>query len=139
MTPRDTGVQGTPIPAVRVRAAEGDVDDASLERIRDKVLAALNRPGLPPLGGEVRIARATARHTEQPWSARGEIRVGADLVVVHAQETSAYRLAERLHDRLRGQVERVVHRGETARRTSAPPPWRGGPGDARAAEVSPGS
>ncbi|MBN0043716.1 hypothetical protein JS756_06265 [Streptomyces actuosus] len=139
MTPRDTGVQDTPTAAVRVRAAEGDVDETSLARIRAKVLAALDRPGLPPLGGEVRITRAAARHTEQPWSAGGEIRVGADLVVVHAQEATAYRLADRLHDRLRGQVERVVHRGETARRTSAPPPWRGGPGGAQSAEASPGS
>jgi len=30
--------------------------------------------------------------------------------------------------RLRAQVERAVHRADTARRSAGPPPWRGGGG-----------
>ncbi|CAL9649444.1 hypothetical protein [Streptomyces sp. enrichment culture] len=124
MTVRDTGVQQSP--AVRVRA-EGDVTEEELAYVRGKVEAALGRPGLPAVSGEVRVGRAAAHHVELPWSARAEIRVDGDLVVVHAREASAHELADRLQDRLRGQVERAVHRAEAGRRSSAPPPWRGGP------------
>ncbi|MFE1838104.1 hypothetical protein [Streptomyces sviceus] len=124
MTPRDTGTADT----VGVRA-EGDVDEQELAYIRAKVRAALTRPGLPPVVGEVRVSQAVAHHAGQPWAAGGEIRVGSDLVVVHAREASAHELADRLQDRLRGLVERVAHQGDTARRTAAPPPWRGGPED----------
>lgn len=125
MTIRDTDGRQAPV-AVRVRA-EGHVDEQDLSYVRTKVDAALGRAGLPVVSGEVRLAKATARHTEQPWSARAEIRVGDDVIVVHAQEATAHELADRLQDRLRGQVERVAHRGDTARRTAAAPPWRGGP------------
>ncbi|MGK3941523.1 hypothetical protein RKD19_000558 [Streptomyces canus] len=122
MTPRDTG--GADTVAVR---AEGGVDEQELAYIRAKVRAALDRPGLPPAVGEVRVSRAVAHHGGQPWTAGGEIKVGSDLMVVHAREATAYELADRLQDRLRGQVERAAHQGVAARRTAAPPPWRGGP------------
>ncbi|MBD0842033.1 MULTISPECIES: hypothetical protein [unclassified Streptomyces] len=118
MTARDTGI--------RVRAA-GDVDEEALAYVRAKVEAALDRPGIQVEGGEVRVTRAAALHVELPWSAAAEVRVGGELVVVHAREASAHELADRLQDRLRGQADRAVHRGDTARRAATPPPWRGGP------------
>ncbi|MFJ9012146.1 hypothetical protein [Streptomyces canus] len=126
MTPRDNGADDAVTVPVGVRA-EGEVDEGDLSYIRAKVRAALDRPGLPSVAGEVRISRATAHHAGRPWTAGGEIRVGGELVVVHAREASAQELAARLQDRLRGQVERVAHHGDTARRASGPPPWRGGP------------
>ncbi|MFD0318867.1 hypothetical protein [Streptomyces flavalbus] len=111
---------------VRVRT-RGAVPEEDLAYLRAKVGAALDRPGLPAVTGEVRIARATASHTEAPWSAGGEIRVGGELVVVHDEEPSARELADRLHDLLRARVDRLTHRGEAARRAATPPPWRGGP------------
>ncbi|WP_367325255.1 hypothetical protein [Streptomyces sp. HUAS ZL42] len=126
MTPRNTGAHDGTTALVRVRA-EGDVDEEELAYVRAKVNAALDRPGLPAVGGEVRISRAAAHRAERPWSAGGEIRVGSDLVLVHAREASAHELADRLQDRLRNQIERVLHRGEAARRSATPPPWRGGP------------
>ncbi|WP_433454590.1 hypothetical protein ACQPXS_40985 [Streptomyces sp. CA-142005] len=77
------------------------------------------------------VARAAAHHVERPWSAGAELRVGSARVVVHAEEASARELADRLQDRLRGQVETAVHRGDGARRTATPPPWRGGPTDGK--------
>ncbi|MFJ6898057.1 hypothetical protein [Streptomyces hokutonensis] len=130
MTLKDTGSQ-TPSPApVQVRT-EGDMDEEALAYLRAKLSAVLDRPGLAPVGGEVRIARAAAHHAEQPWSAKAEIRVGSDLLVVHAREASAHELADRLQDRLRSRLDRVVHREDTARRSATPPPWRGGPTDGR--------
>ncbi|MFF7648204.1 hypothetical protein [Streptomyces canus] len=128
MTPRDTGAVDPVAGPVGVRA-EGDVDEQEIAYIRAKVRAALDRPGLPPATGEVRISHATAHHAGQPWTAGGEIRVGRDVVVVHAREASAHELADRLQDRLRGQVERMTHRQDAARRAADPPPWRGGPAD----------
>ncbi|GAA2250209.1 hypothetical protein GCM10010145_17000 [Streptomyces ruber] len=112
--------------AVRVRA-EGDVDEESLAYLRTKPGAALGRPGLPPVSGEVRVTRTSAHHVEPPWSATAGIRVGGDHVAAHAREASARELAGRLQDRLRSRTERAAHRRDTARRTAAPPPWRGGP------------
>ncbi|MER6489989.1 hypothetical protein ACFYZI_32140 [Streptomyces griseorubiginosus] len=125
MTPRKTGAVDPVAGPVGVRA-EGDVHEQELAYIRAKVRAALDRPGLPTAIGEVRISRATAHHAGQPWTAGGEIRVGRDVVVVHAREASAHELAARLQDRLRGQVERLTHRADAARRGAEPPPWRGG-------------
>ncbi|MCX4999971.1 hypothetical protein OG547_31310 [Streptomyces longwoodensis] len=124
MTAKDIGSRETTA-TVRVRADDG-VDEESLAYLREKVAAALERAGLPPVSGEVRVQRAVAPHVELPWSGHGDIRVGGDLVVVHAREASARELADRLHDRLRRATERVTHRGATTRRTTAPPPWRGG-------------
>ncbi|MGW6470807.1 hypothetical protein [Streptomyces nigra] len=124
MTAKDIGARETA--AVLVRA-EGEVDDESLAYLREKVAAALDRPGLPAVNGEVRVRRASAHHVELPWSGRTDIRVGSNLVVVHAREASARELADRLHDRLRSATEHVTHRSDTTRRTAAPPPWRGGP------------
>ena len=129
MTVRGTDIQQIPT-AIRVRGT-GDVDEQALAYVRTKVDAVLGRSGLPPVSGEVRIAKAAAHHAVCPWTAGAEIRVGRDLVVVHAQEATAHELADRLQDRLRGQVEQVVHRGDTARRSATPPPWRGGPADGR--------
>ncbi|MFC8434959.1 hypothetical protein [Streptomyces sp. NPDC057253] len=126
MTPRDTGADDPVAGPVGMRA-EGDVDERELAYFRAKVRAVLDRPGLPPAIGEVRISRASAHHAGRPWTAGGEIRVGRDLVVVHAREASAHELADRLQDRLRGQLERMTHREDTARRAAGPPPWRGGP------------
>ncbi|MBC7274054.1 MAG: hypothetical protein H5T76_36025 [Streptomyces sp.] len=124
MTSRNGAAQGTA--GVRVRT-RGEVPEEDLAYLRDKVGAALDRPGLPAVTGEVRIARATASHTAAPWSAGGEIRIGGDLIVVHDEEPSARELADHLHDLLRTRVDRLTHRGEAARRTATPPPWRGGP------------
>jgi hypothetical protein len=123
MTTNDTGTGGG---AVRIRT-EGDVDEEALAYLREKVGAVLDRPGLPPVSGEVRVTRAAAHHVELPWSAGAEIQMGNELVVVHAREASARELADRLQDRLRSRTERAAHRRDTARRTSTPPPWRGGP------------
>ncbi|MCD7442297.1 hypothetical protein K4B79_29260 [Streptomyces lincolnensis] len=124
MTAKDNGRDATA--GVRVRA-EGDVDEESLAYLREKVGTALDRPGLPPADGEVRVVRATAHHVELPWSGAAEIHVGTDLVVVHAREASARELADRLQDRLRSRTERLAHRGDALRRAATPPPWRGGP------------
>ncbi|MEU2602677.1 hypothetical protein ABZ678_38205 [Streptomyces hirsutus] len=125
MTTKDFGARETTA-TVRVRT-DGEVDEESLAYLREKVAAALDRPGLPPVSGEVRVLRASAHHVALPWSARADILVGHDLVVVHAREASARELADRLHDRLRARTERVAHRGDTTRRTAAPPPWRSRP------------
>ncbi|MFD8152380.1 hypothetical protein ACFV28_16735 [Streptomyces sp. NPDC059720] len=124
MTAKDIGQEGGTA-SVRVRA-EGDVDEESLAYLREKVGAVLDRPGLPPVSGEVRVTRAAAHHIDLPWSAGAEIQVGGDLVVVHAREASARELADRLQDRLRSRTQRAAHRRDTARRTATPPPWRGG-------------
>lgn len=130
MTPRDIGTEAATAFTVRIRT-EGDVDEAALAYVRTKVAAALERPGLPAVDGEVRVAKAAAHHVEQPWSAGAEIRVGGELLVVHANEASAKELADRLQDRLRTRLDRLADRWETARRTATPPPWRGGPGQER--------
>ncbi|SFE27135.1 hypothetical protein [Streptomyces mirabilis] len=128
MTSRDTGGHAPATAAVQVRA-EGEVDEESVAYVRAKLTALFDRPDVGVIGGEVRITRAAAHHAEQPWSATAEIRVGSDLLVVHAREASAHELADRLQDRLRSRMERVAHRTDTARRSATPPPWRGGPSD----------
>ncbi|WP_328504818.1 hypothetical protein OG828_07465 [Streptomyces sp. NBC_00457] len=124
MAARETGTQ-VPSAEVRVRA-EGDVNEEAIAYVRAKVGAALVRPGLPAVSGEVRIARASTHHAEHPWSAEAEIVVGNILVVVHAREASAHELADRIHGRLRSQADRLLHRRDAARRLATPPPWRGG-------------
>jgi len=121
MTANSTGT----MVAVRVRA-EGDVDEEALAYVQSKVDTLLSRPGVPVAGGEVRIAKAAAHHTAQPWSAVAELVVRKTYVVVHAREATAHELADRLQDRLRGQMTRVLHRYDAARRSATPPPWRGG-------------
>ncbi|MBK3576468.1 hypothetical protein JHN63_22190 [Streptomyces sp. MBT65] len=128
MTPRDTGGHAPATTVVQVRT-EGEVDDESVAYLRAKLAVLFDRPEIVGSGGEVRIAKATAHHVEQPWSATAEIRVGSDLLVVQAREASAHELADRLQDRLRSRMERVVHHTDTGRRSATPPPWRGGPGD----------
>lgn len=92
MTAKYIGTRETTA-TVRVRA-DGRVDEESLAYLREKVGTALDRPGLPPVSGDVRIVRATAHHIALPWSAGAEIRVGGDLVVVHAREATARELAD---------------------------------------------
>ncbi|MFF5721326.1 hypothetical protein [Streptomyces buecherae] len=109
---------------VRVRA-EGGVSAEALAYVREKVTAVLDRSGLPPASGEVRIARAAAHHAERPWSAVADLKVGASAVVVHAEEPTSQELADRLRDRLRRRMTHVLaaHGGG---HTADPPPWRGG-------------
>ncbi|MGW7386322.1 hypothetical protein [Streptomyces sp. NPDC054794] len=128
MTAKDTGTQVTSTVDVEVRM-EGDVDEDAVAYLREKVDAVLGRPGVPAVSGAVRVARAVAHHAERPWSAGAELVVGNTLVVVHAQEATAHELADRLQDRLRGQMNRALHRKEEARRSATPPPWRGGRAD----------
>ena len=128
MTAKDTSTQATSTAAVEVRV-EGDVDAEAVAYLREKVDAVLGRPGIPAVSGAVRIARAVAHHAERPWSAGAELVVGNTLVVVHAQEATGHALADRLQDRLRSQMNRVLHRKEEARRSATPPPWRGGRAD----------
>ncbi|WP_445519790.1 hypothetical protein [Streptomyces sp. NEAU-174] len=128
MTAKDTSTQVTRSVAVEVRV-EGDVDEEAVAYLREKVDAVLGRPGVPAVSGAVRVARAVAHHAERPWSAGAELIVGNTLVVVHAQEATGHELADRLHDRLRSQMNRVLHRKEEARRSATPPPWRGGRAD----------
>jgi hypothetical protein len=125
MTARDIGIREA-ASTVRVRA-DGEVGEEELAYLREKVGTALDRPGLPPASGEVRIVRAAAHHVELPWSAGTGIRVGDDLLVVHVREASARELADRLHDRLRDRAQRLARRAQEERRTATPPPWRGGP------------
>lgn len=126
MTGVGTGIRETA--AVLVRA-DGDISEESLSYVRAKIAAVVDRQELPAVAGEVRVTRAVAQHTERPWSAVAEIRVGHTLVIAHAREATGHELADRLQDRLRGQVDRVVHRRDTARRSAAPPPWRRGETD----------
>ncbi|MGW4075324.1 hypothetical protein ACWELB_17705 [Streptomyces asiaticus] len=128
MTAKDTSTQVTRSVAVEVRV-EGDVDEEAVAYLREKVDAVLGRPGVPAVSGAVRVARAVAHHAERPWSAGAELIVGNTLVVVHAQEATGHELADRLQDRLRSQMNRVLHRKEEARRSATPPPWRGGRAD----------
>lgn len=140
MTNREIRVPDTAGVRVRVRVrvrVTGDVDEEALAYIRTKVEAALDRPGLPGVDGEVRVVRAAAQHVEQPWSAAAEVRVGNTLLVAHAREATAHALADRLQDRLRGQADRVAHRGAAIRRSAAPPPWRGGRAEGRDGQGSP--
>ncbi|OIJ94539.1 hypothetical protein [Streptomyces colonosanans] len=125
MTAKHAGTRLSTVVAVRVRA-DGVVDEEALAYAQAKVDAVLSRPGLPPAGGEVRITKAAAHHTAQPWSAVAELVVGNAYVVVHAQEATAHELADRLQNRLRGQMMRALHRSDTARRSAMPPPWRSG-------------
>ncbi|MGW7821606.1 hypothetical protein ACWGLF_26510 [Streptomyces puniciscabiei] len=125
MTAKSTDTEVTGTVAVEVRV-EGDVDEEAVAYLREKVDAVLGRPGVPAVSGAVRIARAVAHHAERPWSAGAELVVGNTLVVVHAEEATGHEVADRLQDRLRGQVNRVLHRKEEARRSATPPPWRGG-------------
>ncbi|GGZ96138.1 hypothetical protein ACFOOM_17680 [Streptomyces echinoruber] len=119
-------VSSTGAPVVRIRST-GDVDGEALAYVREKVDAVLGRAGLPVADGDVRIIRSTAHHVRQPWTASAEIRLGGELVVVHAQEASACEMADRLQDRLRARTDRAAHRWDAARRSATPPPWRGGP------------
>ncbi|MFF5439256.1 hypothetical protein [Streptomyces achromogenes] len=125
MTAKDTHTHPAGTVAVEVRV-EGDVDEEAVAYLREKVDAVLGRPGVPAVSGAVRIARAVAHHAERPWSAGAELVVGNTLVVVHAQGATGHELADRLQDRLRGRLNRVLHRKEEARRSATPPPWRGG-------------
>ena len=128
MTAKDTGTQATGADAVEVRV-EGDVSAEAVAYVREKVNAVLGRPGLSAVSGAVMVAKAVAHHAERPWTAGAEFIVGNTRVVVHAQEATARELADRLQDRLRSQMNRVLHRKEEARRSATPPPWRGGRAD----------
>ncbi|GGO96681.1 hypothetical protein [Wenjunlia tyrosinilytica] len=123
MTGRNAGARG--IAAVVQVRAEGEVSEGALAYARSKIDAVVNRPGLPVVTGEVRIAKAAAHHAEHPWSAVADLRVGTRVVVVHAEEATSQEVTDRLQDRLRRQVERAAHGGSAAHRLVTPP-WRGG-------------
>ncbi|MFK0160597.1 hypothetical protein ACIQVK_52240 [Streptomyces sp. NPDC090493] len=112
--------------AVRVRA-QGEVDEEALGYLRSKVDAAFERLGLPPAEGTLTVVRAAAQHVRRPWSATARLQVADAVVVVHAEEATAHELADRLEDRVRARAEEALHRADAARRSAAPPPWRGGP------------
>ncbi|MCZ4606579.1 hypothetical protein O3S80_23050 [Streptomyces sp. Lzd4kr] len=122
MAHTDTGDHETD--GVLVRARSGDVSAEILSYARDRIQAVVDRPGMPALSGEVRIDRASAHRSEQPWSAVAEVRAGHAVVIVHAREATGRELADRLQDRLREQLGRAV-RGGTDRRAVVPK-WRGG-------------
>jgi hypothetical protein len=128
MTAKDIGTHVSTTADLRVRT-EGEVGEEQLAYLRAKVDAVLGRPGVPAVRGALRVVKAVAHHAEQPWFAGAELVVGNTLVVVHAREATAHELADSLADRLRGQVNRFLHRKEEARRSAAPPPWRGGRAD----------
>ncbi|MFJ9709387.1 hypothetical protein [Streptomyces sp. NPDC101234] len=112
--------------AVRMRA-QGEVDEDALGYVRSKVDAAFERLGLPPAEGTLTVVRAAAPHVRRPWSATARLLVAGTVVVVHAEEPTAHELGDRLEDRVRARAEAEAHRTDTARRSAAPPPWRGGP------------
>jgi hypothetical protein len=112
--------------AVRVRA-QGDVDEEALGYVRSKVDAAFERLGLPPAEGTLTVVRAAAQHVHRPWSATARLLVAGAVVVAHAEEATAHELADRLEERVRARAGEAAHRADTARRSAAPPPWRGGP------------
>ncbi|MET9730228.1 hypothetical protein ABZZ79_05990 [Streptomyces sp. NPDC006458] len=128
MTDTDLSAQDA-LAALRIHT-DGDVGDEELTYIRAKVGAALARPGLSSVSGRVTVTRDAAHHVRLPWAAGAEIRLGGHLIVVHAREADAHALADRIEDRLRARVERAAHRAEQIRRSAAPPPWRGGAGQA---------
>lgn len=111
-------------PAVRLRS-EGAVDQDTLAYARTKIDAAVGRPGLPAITGEVRIVRAAAHHANRPWSATADLRVGSRQVVVLAEEATGTEVVDQLQDRLRRQTDKAAHSGDTGHRTTVPP-WRGG-------------
>ncbi|MBW8793416.1 MAG: hypothetical protein JF597_07440 [Streptomyces sp.] len=112
--------------AVRVRA-QGEVDEDAPGYVRSKVDAAFDRLGLPPAEGPLTVVRAAAPHVRRPWSATARLLVAGSVVVVHAEETTAHELGDRLEDRVRARAQARADRTDTARRSAAPPPWRGGP------------
>ncbi|WP_369029702.1 hypothetical protein [Streptomyces adonidis] len=123
MTGKVTGTRDTA--AVVLVRAEGEVGEEALAYARTKIGAVVNRPGLPAVTGEVRIAKAAAHHAEHPWSAVADLRVGRNVVVVHAREATSQEVTDQLQDRLRRQVERAAHGAIDAHRPVSPP-WRGG-------------
>lgn len=128
MTAKDTGTHVSTTVDLRVRT-EGEVGEEELAYLRAKVDAVLGRPGVPAVRGALRVVKAAAHHAEQPWFAGAELVVGNTLVVVHAREATAHELADSFADRLRSRLNRFLHRKEAARRSAAPPPWRGGRAD----------
>ena len=102
--------------AVRVRV-QGEVDEEAVARLLAKLGAACGRLGLPAEGA-LTVVRAAARHVRRPWSATARLLVDGTVLVVHAEETTARELADRLEDRV---LARARHR-------HTPPLRRTGPG-----------
>ncbi|WP_416975019.1 hypothetical protein [Streptomyces sp. 4F14] len=103
--------------AVRVRA-QGEVDEEAVTRLLVKLRAACGRLGLPAEGA-LTVVRAAAHHVRRPWTATARLLVDGTVVVVHAEETTARALADRLEDRVLTRAGQAAHR-----RTHTPPPWR---------------
>ncbi|WP_426567400.1 hypothetical protein [Streptomyces canus] len=131
MTSKDAQSTG---PAVLLRS-DGEVDEATLAYARTKIDAALGRPGLPAVIGEVRITRAAAHHADRPWSATAALHVGRREVVVFAEAATGRELVDQLQDRLRRQTDKAARPGHHGHPTPAPP-WRGGSPIPRPAEGS---
>ncbi|MFF6783682.1 hypothetical protein [Streptomyces sp. NPDC012510] len=131
MTSKDA--QST-VPTVLLRS-DGEVDEATLAYARTKVDAAVGRPGLPAVTGEVRITRAAAHHADRPWSATAALHVGRREVVVLAEAATGRELVDQLQDRLRRQTDKAARPGHHGHHTPAPP-WRGGSPIPRPAEGS---
>ncbi|WP_406164655.1 hypothetical protein [Streptomyces sp. NBC_00996] len=123
-------------PTVRLRS-DGVVDEETLAYARTKIDAIVDRPGLPAITGEVRIVRAPAPHSENPWSATADLHVGGRQVVAVAEEATGTEVVDRLQDRLRRQTEKAAQTWNNDQRTAAPP-WRGGSGRSHSA-AGPGS
>ncbi|MCD7442364.1 hypothetical protein K4B79_29620 [Streptomyces lincolnensis] len=115
----------TTTPSVLVRA-DGEVDEETLAYARTKIDAIVDRPGLPLVTGEVRIAKAAAHHADRPWSAAVTLRVGRREVVVLAEGATDREVVDQLQDRLRRRTDKATRAGHHGHRTAAPP-WRGGP------------
>ncbi|WP_340384412.1 hypothetical protein U5640_41645 [Streptomyces sp. SS7] len=113
-------------PLVRLRS-DGAVDEETLSYARTKIDAVVGRPGLPAATGEVRIARAASHHSDRPWSATADLRIGGRQVVAEAEEATGTEVVDRLQDRLRRQTDHAAHTRDGRNRTAVPP-WRGGGG-----------
>ncbi|MDX2760364.1 hypothetical protein P1S61_33245 [Streptomyces sp. ME08-AFT2] len=131
MTSKDT--QATT--AIVLLRSDGEVDEDTLVYARTKIDAVVDRPGLPPVTGEVRITRAAAHHADRPWSATATLHVGRREVVVLAEEATGREVVDQLQDRLRRQTDKAIHTGHHGHHAPAPP-WRGGATEPRPTEDS---
>ncbi|MCT7353875.1 hypothetical protein N4P33_17140 [Streptomyces sp. 15-116A] len=120
----DSRTEPETTPSVRLRT-DGDVDAETVAYAREKIDAVADRPGLPEVTGEVRIAKAAAHHAGRLWTATADVRFGSRTVVATAEEATGREVVDQLQDRLRRQIGKAVHAWSAGRRATAPP-WRGG-------------
>ncbi|MBC9715778.1 hypothetical protein H9Y04_24865 [Streptomyces sp. TRM66268-LWL] len=120
----DSGNQSETATPVGLRT-DGHVDAETLAYARQKIDAAVDRPGLPRATGEARIAQAAAHHEGRPWKATADLRFGSRTVLATAEAATGREVVDLLQDRLRRQIDKAVHAATQGRRATAPP-WRGG-------------